>query len=236
MRLSQYDSTFNSLEVDELLKAKFYQSIAQSAHKISLTNCNKIMFLANEVLKAPLDTENDWIEVNTTGHYSIVDLNKHEYPAKDDYETPMEFFIDQKKGEILYSLIENLRDSLVSIILSADSLKIQIPKIQKETPKDTKYIEKLDKYISTCPEDSKRKIIEIYKILSLPKFVFNHDEKVTWLAGQFDHSPMVACTAILTSLKEQILQAETVALDLVTSKITAPIFKFETIETDASAK
>ena len=44
--------------------------------------------------------------------------------------------------------------------------------------------------------------------LTIPKTVINHDEEYPWIAGMFDHSPMVAASAVLTSLRSDIISVD----------------------------
>jgi len=40
----------------------------------------------------------------------------------------------------------------------------------------------------------------IYVRMTIPKFVMNHGEKYPWIFGQFDHAPIVAASAVMTSV------------------------------------
>ena len=58
----------------------------------------------------------------------------------------------------------------------------------------------------------------------------NHGEEYPWIAGQFDHSPMVAATTIFTSLRSDIIGVETLASKLISERVDAPVFNFNKIE------
>ena len=44
----------------------------------------------------------------------------------------------------------------------------------------------------------------IWQRLTIQKYVMNH-EKYPWIFGQFDHAPIVAATAVMTSLRSDAI-------------------------------
>lgn len=89
------------------------------------------------------------------------------------------------------------------------------------------------------PEDTAA-IASVYKSLTLPSEVTIMDagqpKVVPWPSAMFDHAPLVAAAAILTSLKLDILNGESHAADFMLSKVDAPTFNFNKIEPLAFAR
>ena len=62
------------------------------------------------------------------------------------------------------------------------------------------------------------------------------DGEMPWPSVMFDHAPIVAAAAMLTSLKLDIKNAESVASEYMLSKVEAPSFNFNKIEPLAFAR
>ena len=58
----------------------------------------------------------------------------------------------------------------------------------------------------------------------------NHGEEYPWIFGQFDHAPIVAATAVMTSVRSDILQVQTLASQLVSSRVKVQAFNFNKID------
>ena len=241
--LATLASTGGSEEDKALIK--MWQGRAGDVHKKALSTANYVIDLAQEMLEQ--GSAGTWIdESNPMGYKSILDLGSEEsdYGKKDDYDTPTRIFVSDGKGDEMLERITQFRDSLCIMIgdIQEDDKQYSFDPtsfdIVKETNDDTTYLltlaeemEKQDVYA-----EARGVITEIYRILTFPETVENHGEPVPWVQGQFDHAPMVAAAAMLTSIKGQILQAEGVALDYFASRNSVPPFKFDTIEPKAFAR
>ena len=51
----------------------------------------------------------------------------------------------------------------------------------------------------------------------------NHGEEYPWIAAQFDHAPIVAATAVFTSLRSDIVSVETLASQTILGRVKALI-------------
>jgi len=235
LSLKSSDSQLSKREQQELSEIL---EKANTIHDMTRKASNFYMNNANELLQE--GEEGDWIVENTDGFYSIKDLVVNEYSRKDDYDIPTRFFVGQDHSNIndrgisLVKNMENYRDS-ICIILAKKSVDNQDyyfepPSIERLNAMDTSYIETLEIALETVKESDRQTIREVYRGLTLPKFVDNHGEEYPWQAGQFDHAPMVAATAILTSLKGRILQAEKFVLNNFNDKHKLPPFKFNKIQ------
>ena len=58
----------------------------------------------------------------------------------------------------------------------------------------------------------------------------NHGEEYPWIFGQFDHAPIVAASAVMTSVRSDVLQVQTLASQLVSSRVKVQAFNFNKID------
>ena len=79
------------------------------------------------------------------------------------------------------------------------------------------------------PKDSEA-VRNIYVRMTIPKKVMNHGEEYPWIFGQFDHAPIVAASAVMTSVRSDILQVQTLASQLVSSRVKVQSFNFNKID------
>ena len=66
--------------------------------------------------------------------------------------------------------------------------------------------------------------------MTIPKKVMNHGEEYPWIFGQFDHAPIVAASAVMTSVRSDVLQVQTLASQLVSSRVKVQSFNFNKID------
>lgn len=79
------------------------------------------------------------------------------------------------------------------------------------------------------PEDEAM-ILEIYKSLTKEEYSTVHDiEKVHWIGKTFDHAPVVAAIASLSSLQKDVLSARANALTLLRSRVASDDYSFNKI-------
>lgn len=76
----------------------------------------------------------------------------------------------------------------------------------------------------------------IWQRITIQQFVKNHGEDYPWIFGQFDHAPIVAATAVLTSLRSDILSVQTLACQLIDDRVKVNTFDFNKIEPLAFSK
>ena len=250
-RLGIFDQQLATLKAtggteEDAANIKLWQAKAVEAHNSTRFAVNAVMGMAKEMLDQ--GGPGEWVVEDENKLMYIVDLNNKEaeYPKKDDYDTPSRMFGPselggENKAADLLAAVYNYRDSLCSkmALMTKDGkdYSFTAPEShERATAEDTTYYSsQLDEALTTAHPDVHNKIREIYKMLTFPTKVLNHGELVPWGQGQFDHSPMVAAAALLTSIKGQILQAETVALDHFSSQNSVPPFEFDTIEAKAFA-
>lgn len=165
-----------------------------------------------------------------------------EIQAKDNYDAATNLFIGEtmfkpvKRGIDISEKIFAYRDSLCIMMANYEGNKgVQYsftpPAIRPDLPGEFDEVDAaLEEAFKTVnPEDIDR-IRSVFKILTLPVHQMNHGQKYPWIAAQFDHAPVVAAAAIFTSLKADIMNAETIALEFMASKVQVQMFNFNKIE------
>ena len=171
--------------------------------------------------------------------------------GKDKYDEPTRLFVGSdpanpnERGVKLYESMHYYRDSLCQKMATYTEGKKSYTfeptfdgkSLVTFTPEgNVNDISELrGKLLSVNPDDTTN-IINVYKLLSLPAELPNHDETYTWQAAMFDHAPIVAAAAIFTSLKVDVRNAESEAVGFLLGKIDVPTFKFNKIDPLAFAK
>lgn len=189
--------------------------------------------------------DGEYYYVDNAGYFHLASMTH--LAKKDDYDTPTHLFVGDnhksivKEGLEIVEKMHEYRNNLCKEVAEYDDLKNGEPHrwtftppkqvLQSVADEDVdKFEAALDKALETVNPNDKQKIREIYKILTPPEVVGNHDEVIPWVAGVFDHSPVVASGALFTSLKGDVERAEALAVELIASKSKKPKFNFNKIE------
>lgn len=239
-QVNQLFAKANSTEISDKEKEEIHKVYlkALSVHDLARNTVNFYMNNANEMLKE--GQKGDWTYDAGDGFLAIKDLVVNEYDKKDDYDIPTRLFVGEnhtkinQKGTALITTLENYRDSIC--ILLGNKTKdnktyvFEPPLVVKKNQSDTAYLSILEDALVTVDEKDKQPIRDIYRLLTMPELVINHDEEYPWQAGQFDHAPMVAASAIFTSLKGRVLQAEKIILNNFNEQNDVPPFVFNKIK------
>ena len=169
---------------------------------------------------------NPLFHIDDEGYIHIRDLST--YTKKDDYDTPTRLLAGPNFKEIApegLHLMENLhhyRNGLIALIANhpSDTLEggvvyqykfdttlIDDPEFLM-SESDRKSFEKVvDSIIAFEIEENKldpkdsEAVRNIYVRMTIPKKVMNHGEEYPWIFGQFDHAPIVAASAVMTSVR-----------------------------------
>ncbi len=257
--LDTYDAKITTLKaqkaLDQVKKIEATQAKALAIHDRTRYLCNFIITEASEMIK--LSEGKDWTEEDpsvpvTDGKDPWIRLLPlGEIGGMDNYDIPTNYFVGDaanpngKGVDILDSLI-SYRNSVCTMIANYEGdngksysftpFEVRPKYREDRNNASSEYGKALREALANAnPEDTAR-LIQICNILTPEEMVKNHDEEVPWIVGQFDHAPIVAAAAFLTSLRSDALQAESIAQDLMASKAEAPIFKFNKIEPLAFAR
>lgn len=228
-------------EITEKEKLEIQEIIAkaQQIHEMTRVSANFYIENADELLQ--IGQEGDWIIESNDGFKSVVDLVVMEYEKKDDYDIPTKLFVGDdhtninEKGLALKTNMHNYRDSLCIILADRENKETGVrhtfvpPTITRNKIEDTTYYAELEAALINVKDADKITIRDLYNLLTLPENVLNHGEDYNWVAGQFDHAPIAAATAMLTNLKGKIIQAEKYVFDNFMEENKVPPFKFNSV-------
>ncbi|MFN3917026.1 MAG: GldM family protein [Flavobacteriales bacterium] len=161
--------------------------------------------------------------------------------AKDNYDVATFLFVGGNmnqpvpRGMAILDSIHSYRDRLCKMMAEyedkGNKFSFEPPTIRPDLPGEYAELDAALKeaFKTVNPEDTSR-IKSVFKMLTLPVHQMNHAQKYPWIAAQFDHAPVVAAAAIFTALKSDILNAESIALEHLASKVKVEMFNFNKIE------
>lgn len=164
---------------------------------------------------------------------------------KDNYDKPMFIMgINEglkkpvRKGKELWDQMLDFRANITKIFIessplpeNADAYFFKDPKIIKFD--DMKSLKKevlaaIDK--SNVPKDEREETADLYMKLTKNQVVMNaNNEKIHWIGKTFDHSPMVAAIAALTSLQNEILTARANVISRIRSRVGGGEYSFNKV-------
>jgi gliding motility-associated protein GldM len=198
---------------------------------------------------------NPLFHIDGEGYIHIRDLST--YTKKDDYDTPTRLLAGPNFKEIApegLHLMENLhhyRNALIALIANHPSDTLE-GGIVYQYKFDTTLIKDPDFLMSESDRKDFEKVVDsiinfeinenklspldaeavrnIYVRMTIPRKVMNHGEEYPWIFGQFDHAPIVAASAVMTSVRSDILQVQTLASQLVSSRVKVQSFNFNKID------
>jgi len=180
--------------------------------------------------------------IDDQGYYHLLPLDH--LSKKDDYDVPSHLYVggDFKNptGEYIVDSIMQFRDKLCNLIANYKDDKGQTwtfespAELRLEKEGDEASIKAFKEELMASmqnvnPADTGL-IVQLFSILTPPKITMNHGDEYPWIAKQFDHAPLVAAIAMFTSIRSDILQAESKAVNQIASRVKAPKFNFNKIE------
>lgn len=164
--------------------------------------------------------------------------------AKDNYDVPTHEFVGgdlsnpNERGQTLVTRLHSYRDSLIMAVANYEKKgeegqfwSYEPQEIQPQFPNEWADVDAdLKAAFANANGTDTAKLISIYKMLTVPVKVKNHEEEYPWVAGQFDHAPVVAAVAVFTSMRSKMFQAESIALDMLARRVKVETFNFNKIE------
>lgn len=169
-------------------------------------------------------------------------MNLMAVQAKDQYDVPMHEIIGEDiknptaAGKKLWEDFNKFRADLVKTLGSyndgAKSFSIT-PKAINEFKTNADLAKAVDKMIAESKanvRDDGQVLKDIYINLTKPERMKVHDmEGVHWIGATFDHSPLVAAVASLSSMQQDVLSARAMALAHLKSKVSTGEYSFNKI-------
>lgn len=169
-------------------------------------------------------------------------MNLMAVQAKDQYDIPMHEIVGEDiktptgKGKELWEDILKFRADILKAVANYNdggkSYSINPTNINNYTKNAdlVKQVETMLAKSKTNHRDDDETLKDIYIGLTKPERVKVHDmEGVHWIGATFDHSPLVAAVASLTSMQQDILSARSAALGLLKSKVSTGEYSFNKI-------
>jgi gliding motility-associated protein GldM len=171
-------------------------------------------------------------------------LNLDAVNAQDKYDEPMlvlgineDLKTPKGKGAELWKRYNDYRSKIVELTgtykLGENSFVVKTKPINEF--KDNKDLQaKVEKMIDGNKQanlkEDRQALIDLYAMMSKPERVDIKDVKgLHWVGATFDHSPLVAGIASLSSLQQDILSARALALNTWKSRVTTGEYSFNKI-------
>jgi hypothetical protein len=217
----------------------FWMAKADQLKARTNTTIHYILSESNEMIKEA-EGGTDWV-AKKDDNGNIRELKPLlDISAMDNYDIPTNRFIGGnpmkpiKKGTDILDSIHAYRDYVVGLMAN---YKVGNKEWSFTPPSDPSELETA--LLTANPEDT-AKIKQFYEAMTLPAEVevkeAGQTKNMPWPSVMFDHAPIVAACAMLTSLKVDVLNAESVAAEFMVSKVEAPVFTFNKIEPLAFAR
>jgi gliding motility-associated protein GldM len=198
---------------------------------------------------------NNLFHIDDEGYIHIKDLSN--YSKKDDYDTPTRLLAGESfetiapEGQHLMDNLHHYRNDLISLIanhdgtnkatgekiqFAFDTTAIEDPDYLISEQDAIRFANKVDSAVAVMVKEGKVDPLDqeacknIWVRMTIQKFVKNHGEDYPWIFGQFDHAPIVAASAVMTSLRSDVLQVQTLASQLIDSRVKVASFNFNKID------
>ncbi len=170
-------------------------------------------------------------------------MNLMAVDAKDQFDTPMHLLIGNdikhpnKYGMKLWNDFQNFRSELVDICgtysLNNQTFEVKSTLINTYSS-NSDLVTQVENMIDDSPklnkEDDRQFLVDLYLGLTKKEKNKVHDvDDVHWIGQTFDHAPLVAAIASLSSLQQDILSARALALSHWESKVSTGEFSFNRI-------
>jgi hypothetical protein len=169
-------------------------------------------------------------------------MNLMAVQAKDQFDIPMHEIVGDDiktptgKGKQLWADFIKFRADIVSTVGSYKegdntySINTKPINTYKSNADLVKQVSDMVKKSKVNHMDDDQALTDLYINLTKPERVKVHDmEGIHWIGATFDHSPLVAAVASLTSLQQDVLSARAYALAHLKSKVSTGEFSFNKI-------
>jgi gliding motility-associated protein GldM len=218
-----------SLDKSDVERAKIAQKWFKIAQEIRLLTEKHILFIDQlkiELLEA-VGEDVSSIILNKESIPMLLDLA--EVKNKDKYDDPMRILIGPEinlrkptgKGMDVWLNRIEYRNKLTEFLGTYTSLDNAVSY--------TFSAENSDNFLSCHPDDTLI-IRQLYKQLTKVEYRKVHDlDGVHWVGSTFDHAPVVAAIAQLSSIQTELLNAEAEALSHIRSKIGGGEYSFNKV-------
>jgi gliding motility-associated protein GldM len=169
-------------------------------------------------------------------------MNLKAVQAQDEYDIPMYILIGDDirnptgKGKKIWNNYNGFRSKLIQTIgtyregKKAYSINPKAINSYKSNQDLKRQVEQMIRSSKANLRDDEEIISTIYMNLTKPERVTQNDiEGVHWIGQTFDHAPLVAALASLSSMQQDILSARSLALSHLKSKVSVGEYSFNSI-------
>lgn len=183
-----------------------------------------------------------WNKFDTRKPLQPIRLNLMAIQAKDQYDIPMHEIIGEEltnitgSGKTLWKHFNEYRNSICHLVgtYSIGEKKYQFNPVNINKFKDNNDLNKqVDQLLSKNKinvNEDKEVLKQLYTELTKNERYNTEEEKnIHWIGKTFDHSPLVAAIASLTSLQQEILTARATALAHIKGKVTVGDYSFNKV-------
>ena len=187
----------------------------------------------NEMIKQVEGADKDWVE-EKDGEYIVKLKPLSEISAMDNYDVPTNMFIGPnpeapiEAGLNMRMKVIEYRNAVAEIMATYKTPKGNYTFKAPEDLKD------LPAALKTCNPEDTAQIASFMKSLNIPEEItrvtHGEEETLPWPSVMFDHAPVVAAAAMITSLKLDVKNSESMATDFLLSKVDVQEFDFNKIE------
>ncbi|MBP5982878.1 MAG: hypothetical protein KA734_04095 [Fluviicola sp.] len=214
------------------------EKLIQDIDKIKFTILEK----SGENVKDIKDNDELTIIWKKGEKYTPARMNLMAVQAKDQYDIPMHEIIGEDiknptaAGKKLWADFNQYRADLVKVVgtYNVESKKYTIaPKAINTFKSNSDLAAQVDKMIASSKANLKEDaqvLKDIYiNLTKSERSKVNDMEGVHWIGATFDHSPLVAAVASLSSMQQDILSARAMAMAHLKSKVTTGEYSFNKI-------
>ena len=208
------------------------------AFKVQKRTTQVVSFLLSECNDMIVMSEGkDWVEegeMGRDGEGNILMLRPlAEIEGMDNYDIPTAMFIGGDpqnpvpRGMAMRDSVISYRNYVAEVMATYETPK---GKFTFKAPEDLK---DLSESLKTCNPDDTADIASFMRSLDVPKTVVQkihgEEEELPWPSVMFDHAPIVAAAAMITALKLDIKNSESIATKFLLSKVDVQEFDFNKI-------
>jgi hypothetical protein len=190
-----------------------------------------------------------WVDYNKKEPIRPARMNLAAVQAKDQYDVPMDELVGSepmtpdagKSGMKLWKAYNDYRSNLVKLVgtytVNGKDWTINPTAINnyKDFNDLTKQVEAMIEKSNCNKKEDKGKLRDLYIELTKPEKVMaggegEEQKEWPWIGKTFDHAPLVAAIASLTSLQVEVLGARASAFEHIKSRVSTGEFSFNSIE------
>ncbi|MBI1837146.1 MAG: hypothetical protein HYR91_07755 [Flavobacteriia bacterium] len=236
----------------KVAKVKYFLNISEkidleTAKQIKEIDAIKLDILEKSGELISIEKDNDpatiiWKKYSNNKPLQPMRFNLHAIQAKDQYDVPMHQIIGEELtnitglGKSLWSNYNEYRNTLCHLLgtYNFGDKKYSFKPININKFKDNidlnKQVDQMLAQNNINVNEDKEILKQIYTELSKNERYDTEEEKnIHWIGKTFDHSPLVAAMASLTSLQQEILTARATAISHLKSKVSTGEYSFNKV-------